>query len=196
MSYNIKNMEEQTNKEKIILVLRESLKFGRETNFTYNDMFAKHREIQFISNISKVVKEKIELFNNMDESSHLFISIYDCAKLALSNMLEKKRYNYYSAELIMKISSLEEIFRKKLKPIGIHINEDIKPIEKNTSTTLSNQIEEEIIDLETGLDEDMIFEPLTKKAKFIGQGVSGKELVEEKQKRNELISAIKTTSFD
>lgn len=184
-------MEEQTNKQKIILVTLESIKFGRETNFTYNDMFAKHREIQLISNIGKVVKEKIDLFNNMDESSHLFISIYDCAKLALSNMIEKKRYNYYSAELIMKISSLEEIFRKKLKPIGIHINEYVKPIEKEKIV-----IEEEIIDMETGLDEDMIFEPLIKKAKFIGQGVTGKEMVAAKEKRNELISTLKTTSFD
>lgn len=191
-------MSEQTNKEKILLVLRESIKFGRETDFTYNNMFEKHKEVALINNLSKTIKEKAELFNNMDETSHLFQTIYDCAKLALANMLDKKSYNYYSAELIMKFSSLEEIFRKKLKPIGIYINSDLRKPENKKDATKKVEEENEFENIESSLtinDEDFEFAPLPT-GKFIEQGLTGKELVRKTEKREELINTLRSTQFD
>lgn len=192
-------MSEQTNKEKILLVLRESIKFGRETDFTYNNMFEKHKEVSLINNLNKTIKEKAELFNNMNETSHLFQTIYDCAKLALANMLEKKSYNYYSAELIMKFSSLEEVFKRKLRPTGIYINSDLrKPENKKVITKKVEEEESEFENTESSLtinDEDFEFAPLPT-GKFIEQGLTGKELVRKTEKREELINTLRSTQFD
>lgn len=187
-------IEEKTNKEKILLVLKESLKFARETNFIYDSMYEKHRELTIINNLGKTIKEKIELFVNINEDSHLFATIYDCAKLAHTNMVNKKYYNYYSAELIMKFLCLEDVFKRKLKPVRIHINADVPKVEKQKTEIIGNT-EEEIIDNENFNEED-IFEPLIKSAEFLEQGLTGKEFVEKKNKKKELISALKSTSFE
>lgn len=192
-------MIEQTNKEKIIVVLKESVKFARETNFVYDDMFEKHKEVALINNLGKTIKEKIDLFNNMDETSHLFQTIYDCAKLALSNMLEKKYYNYYSAELIMKFNSLEEIFRKKLRPMGVRINSDLKAPEKKKEP-IKHYYEENSFQTnnssfnEHEINEENIVEDID--GLIVEQGVTGKELLERKNKRNEMITALKGTTFE
>lgn len=186
--------QEQTKKQKITLVLRESIKFGRETNFVYDVMNEKHREVTLINNISKVMKEKTELFENMDENSHLFQTIYDCAKLAHSNLLEKKAYNYYCAELIMKFNSLEEIFKRRLKPIGVHINADLnRPVTKKKITEVEDEDTEEI---NSPYSDEEIFETLQENEQYIEQGVTGKELSERNRKRNELMVALKSTTFE
>lgn len=186
-----------TKKEKVILMLRESIKFGRETNFIYDDMFEKHREVTLINNISKLMKEKTELFNNMDENSHLFQTIYDCAKLAHSNLLDKKRYNFYCAELIMKFSSLEEVFKRRLKPLGLHINVETNKTITKKQITKVEEYEEDINEVDSPFsDDEEIFNTIDDNAEYIEQGVTGKELSIRNRKRNELMVALKSTTFE
>lgn len=129
---------EKTNKEKIIIVLKESIKFGRLSEFKYNCMFEKHNDVSLIKNLNETMKQKIQLFNNIDETSTLFKTIFDCAKIALRKLQDDEQYNYYSAELIMKFNQLETIFERRLKPLGTRIVEQIEKQQNNSSIILND----------------------------------------------------------
>lgn len=184
---------EKTNKEKIIIILKESIKFARNQEFKYDCMFEKHNEVSLIKNLNETIKQKIELFNNLNEESTLFKSIFDCSKIALRKLIDDQRYNYYSAELIMKFNQLETIFTRRLKPIGTRIVEKIEKEQKyenyfnNENELLVEESNEENIDIEKELIEIQT---------NVDDNVTGKKLHHTIKKKKDIISALKETNFN
>lgn len=110
----------QTDKDKVILVLNESIRLAKESQFSYDKMYEKHKEITWIRKFDTTMKEKTELFKSLDENSYTFSRLKETAKMALVELQRGNGYNYYSAELILKFNLLEEFFRnRRLKSQGV-----------------------------------------------------------------------------
>lgn len=178
-------MENISNKEKVILVLKESIKAGREVNFVYNNMYEKHKDVLFIKKFRETIDEKIRLFENVHESSYLFQKIVDTAKMACVKLQEEEGYNYYSAELILKFNQLDNCFNKKLKPLGVRIVEQKEVVIKETVYNRSLDIEE--------YEEELV--PLTRDAKYIGNGMTGKKFHSKLKKQQDISLALKENNF-
>lgn len=168
-----------TNKEKIILIINESLKFGRKTKFQYGTMLEEHRRLCNIVSLGDAIERKLLLFNNVDEKSELYKSIYDSAKMALIKLQTTECYNFYSAELLLKIFHLETVFNKKLKSTGYKIV-DI--------SELKTQREVEIIDEEKPEPEGV--ELIEKKERLISSNTTGKRFLQNNKKREEIVNAL------
>lgn len=118
----------ENKKEKIIVVLDASIKAGRDFNWWYENLGENHRVFKDVKNLRELIEKKKGIFEKLDTQSFLFERILDTAKLALKNLKDYNEYNYYSAELINKFLSLEEIFlEKKLKSV------EVKTVEKEPS---------------------------------------------------------------
>lgn len=176
---------EMTSKEKIVLVIRESIRLGKECSFVYNVMLEKHKDVWNINKLSTTIEEKIVLFNNLDETSELFKNIYRTAKIALTKLKDDEGYNFYSAELILKINMLEDIFKKKLRPIGSRIIEQIeKPriIETKTIETIGDEIEhEEYYD-----EQEQMKNMELPSGKFLRENITGKKFHNQVMKKAEI----------
>lgn len=180
---------ELTIKEKIVLVIRESIRSGKETNFIYDIMFEKHKEVWAIQKLSTTIEEQIKLFNNIDESSELFKNIYETAKLALRKLQNDEGYNFYSAELILKINMLEDIFARKLRPIGTRI---VEQTEKKKHLPVESQpIEAEEYDKENDLREIK----MTYGGKFISSKTTGRKFNAEITKRKTIVDSLNNASL-
>jgi hypothetical protein len=99
--------KELTNKEKITLVIKESIKFGKVSDFHYDGISAEHKQMPLINKFHTTITDKLLLFENLDENSHTFQTIFNTAKIALRKLQHDEQYNYYSAELILRIIKLE-----------------------------------------------------------------------------------------
>lgn len=169
-------------KNNIILVLKESLKIGKESNYTYNNMYEKHKYVSMINKITTTINDKIKLFENIDENSYTFSRILETAKLALNKLQYDEGYNYYSAELILHFKDLEEIFKRRLKPIGYKI------IEKEF-------IQQKIVLIKD--DEiDVIHENEIDHSEYIEEDLTGKELVKKDKNKKEISELLKTNNFE
>lgn len=177
-------MDNLTNREKIILVLRESIKFGKEVNFLYHNMDEKHKELLFIKRFDDTIDNKIKLFENLDDKSFAFQRILDTAKIACNKLKSDNQYNYYSAELIMKVSKLEEFFNKKLKSIGVRIIDQPEPVNNNTIINNEDKI--------SYLEDDT---PLTNNTKFIEKNITGKKFISNIIKQKEITNIIKNSDL-
>lgn len=176
-------MSELTNKEKIILILKESIKFGKEANFIYDGMLEKHKDVSLIKKINEKMELQIVLFKNLDEASQTFKSIFDCAKIALRKLQDEEKYNYYSADLILKIHQLESCFKKKLKPVGFRLidaNEKITTKQENNIVEIEKQNE----NFENELS-----------GQFISENMNGRKLQTKNNKRKEIINALTENTF-
>lgn len=171
-------MINRTAKQKIELIINESLKFGRKTKFQYSVMFEEHRRLCTIVNLNETIQDKIKLFNNLDESSELYKSIYLTAKMALLKLQNDECYNFYSAELLMKMLKLESIFSKTLKSNG-HKIIDISELKREHETIHEQQIVE--------LNEIELNE---RREKFLSSNTTGKKFLRESKKRKEVVSAL------
>lgn len=185
---------EMTAKEKIILILRESIRLGKECSFTYHVMLEKHKEIWSINKLSLLIEEKIALFNNLPETSELFQNIYRTAKLALTKLKDDEGYNFYSAELILKINMLEDIFKKKLRPIGSRIIEQIekpKIIETKTIQTIHDEIEhDEFYDEQEHLKNIEL-----PSGKFLRENITGKKFHNTVMKKQEIKTSLQQSQL-
>lgn len=117
-------------KNTIIAVLDESIRVGRNFEFYYafnNDL--NHLALIKTTYLDKTIKEKKDLFDKLDQRSYTYNRILDTAKLALIQLQTTSKYNYYSAELIVKFIQLEDVFgERKLKSIGVRfIEEQVRP---------------------------------------------------------------------
>lgn len=181
---------EMTSKQKIVLIINESIRFGKENNFVYDVMLEKHKDIWNIKKLQTTMEEKIMLFNNLDENSELFKNIYGTAKLALTKLQNDEGYNFYCADLILKINMLEEIFKGKLKSIGTRIVEQIeKPksiIEAKTIETNEDEINDDS-DVFDGVE--LMKSMKLPSGKYLRENMTGEKLHNNVMKKQE----IKTT---
>lgn len=168
-------------KNNIILVLKESLKIGKEVNYTYHNMYERHRYVSMINKITTTINDKIKLFENIDENSYTFSRILETAKLALNKLQDDEGYNYHSAELILHFKDLEEIFKRRLKPIGYKV------------------IEKEFIQPKRILIKDnesyIIYENEIDYSKYIEEELTGKELFKQDKNKKEISELLKTNNF-
>jgi hypothetical protein len=167
-----------TNKEKIILIIRESLKFGHKTKYQYGLMLAEHKRLCTTLRLRDIIEEKIALFNNIDENSELYRSIYETAKIALVKLQIDECYNFHSAALLLKIFHLETVFNKKLKSNG-HKIVDISETKRKDVLIVDEQPLEPV-----GV------ELVERKEKFIPTTTTGKKLVRDNTKRKEIVHAL------
>lgn len=167
-----------TNKEKIILIIRESLKFGHKTRYQYGLMLEEHRRLATILRLKDIIEEKIQLFNNIDENSELYKSIYLTAKMALIKLQVDECYNFYSAALLLKIYHLETVFSKKLKSQG-HKIVDISEV-KRKEVELVDEQPEDLMNVEL----------IEKQEKRIPMSTTGKKFLRENKKRAEIVNAL------
>lgn len=182
-----------------MLVLKESIKQGKEVEFIYKDIYEKHKDVLFISKLDTTMKFKMDLFNNLDESSYTFSKILDTAKMACIKLQRGEGYNYYSAELILRFNQLEDCFKKKLKPIGVRIIEQKEKITILDEQTIyfdkEKSNEKNIIEID---ENDIYLEnvvPLTKGAKYVRSNVSGKKFLSKIKQEKDISSAIKESQF-
>lgn len=169
-----------SNKEKIVLIINESLKCGRKTKYQYGTMFEAHRRLCDIVHLKETIEEKTKLFLNIDESSELYKSIYLSAKMALIKMQSDECYNFYCAELLMKIFSIEDIFERKLKSIK-HEFVDATQLKKQTTNEI---IENEQTNELTGV------ELVEKREHRISGSTTGKKFLRETIKRKDIVNAL------
>lgn len=182
---------EMTSKEKIVLVIRESIRLGKECSFTYHVMLEKHKDVWNINKLSTTMEEKISLFNNLDESSELFKNIYGTAKLALTKLKDDEGYNFYCADLILKINMLEDIFKKKLRPIGNRIVDQIEKPKTLPQTKFENLMEEENLTQED-FDPKNIELP---SGKFLRENVTGKKFHNQVMKKHEIKTSLQQSQL-
>lgn len=175
---------EMTVKEKIVLIIKESIRSGKESNFIYDIMFEKHKEVWNINKLSTTIEEKIKLFNNLDESSELFKNIYNTAKLALRKLQDNEGYNFYSAELILKINMLEDIFTRKLKSTGTRIIDTSE--KKKQITVQTTEIESEDYNKDVDLQEI----EMNYGGKFISSKTTGRKFNSELMKRKNITDSL------
>lgn len=178
-------MDNLTNAEKIILILNSSIEHGRASNFEYDGMTEKHKQVLLIRELKETINEKIELFKNIDETSELFKRIMDTAKIALRKLQDDERYNYYSAELILKFAQIEHFFKRRLKPIGLRVIE--QSFDTKQANETSNNQQSEIVDEN---------EPLTKNARYITQTITGRKFATKLKKQHEISEALKSFSLN
>lgn len=187
------------NRENIILVLKESIKIGKEVDFIYHKMSEKHKEVSTILNFTSTMKKKMELFENLDEKSYTFQRILDTAKIACSNLQRGDGYNYHCAELILKFNQLEDIFKKKLVSKGVREPEvkEKKKVVRYTSDSLTDDDKDEEINILTDEDgneyEEVI--PITRDAKYLKSNISGKKLTLEIKKQEEITTTLREATF-
>lgn len=170
-----------TNKEKIILIINESLKFGRLTKFTYSVMLEEHRRLCDVVLLKDTIIEKTKLFNNLDEKSELYKSIYSTAKMALVTIQKEQRYNFNSAELLLKIFNLEDIFSRKLKSQGSKI---VDLSERKKKQVIIEEADEEVTKTEKQLREI-----------FIGKETSGRKLNTQIKKEKDIRQSLQQNSL-
>lgn len=179
-----------TNKEKIILIIRESLKFGGKTKYQYGTMLEEHRRLCNILHLRDTIEQKILLFNNIDENSELYRSIYLTAKMALIKLQTDECYNFYSAALLLKIYHLETVFSKKLKSQG-HKIVDISEI-KSKEVEIVNEIQQ----YQQEQNELVGVELIEKRQKHIPMSTTGKKFLRENKKRAEIVNALLNNNLD
>lgn len=180
----------ESNKENILLVLKESMRLGKEVNFIYPKLYEKHRDISYIDRLTTTIEKKISLFENLDENSYAFQRILDTAKLALSKLQQSEEYNYYSAELIWKFYQLEDFFKKRLKSIGMRVVD-----QKEKEIDYRNNKQYEMINKLIDEDEDEII-PLTKDAKFINGTTTGRKFNSKIQKEKQISNILKDSNLE
>lgn len=190
----MEQQNELTTKEKIVLVLRESIRVGKECNFVYHVMFEKHKEVWNINKLNLTIDEKIKLFNNLDENSELFKNIHGTAKLALTKLKDDEGYNFYSADLILKMNMLEDIFKNKLRSTGTRI---IDQVEKPKPIIQENKEEE----IEYASDEDIfdgrqyIENVELPSGKFLRENVTGKNLKTKIVRKKDIITSLQQSQL-
>lgn len=178
-----------TTKEKVILVLRESLKSGYEHNFIYHPMYEPHRLIFEIERLKKTMDVKIQLFENMDERAYTFGRIVGTAKQALQKLQSHEGYNYYSAELIFKFYQLEDLFKRKLRPIGIRDAEQkLKPLENNIELKKIHEYHEST--------EEEKYNEYFAPEKVLSPETNGKKLGKQIKKQKEVFSTLHDANFN
>lgn len=181
---------ELTTKEKVILVLRESIKAGYENNFVYHPFYEPHRLVNEMEKPKKTMEAKIELFQNMDERAYTFGRIVNVAKQALKKLQSNEGYNYYSAELICKFYQLEDLFKRKLRPIGIR---DIE--EKEKPPTKDNLSLKKIHEYHESTEEEMYDNYFTSE-KVLSSDVDGKKLGKQIKKQKEVYDTLHGANFN
>lgn len=181
-----------TNKQIVILVVNESLRFGSEKDFIYINMDEKHKQVLFIGNIFKTIKEKISLFENVNEESYLYNRIVEAAKLALVNLQEGNGYGYYNAELILQINSLETCFKRKLKPIGVRVlSED--EIEKNKATKKMSSNENT---KKENIYENRFVYDFYDNKNHVDEDLNGKKIQRSLLRKKQLIKSLREITFN
>lgn len=180
----------ESNKENILLVLKESMRLGKEVNFIYPKLYEKHRDISYIDRLTTTIEKKISLFENLDENSYAFQRILDTAKLALSKLQQSEEYNYYSAELIWKFYQLEDFFNKRLKSIGMRV---VEQKEKQTTVLIDNANINKLTIIE---EDEAILVPLTKDAKFINGTTTGRKFNSKIQKEKQISNILKDSNLE
>lgn len=187
---------EMTSKEKIVLIIKESIRLGKEDNFVYDVMFEKHKDVWNINKLTLIMNDKIALFNNLDENSELFKNIYSTAKQALEKLQNNEGYNFYSAELILKINMLEDCFKKKLKPIGSRIVDQIEKPKMLPRTEFENLVEEENLTQEDFSDEDERMKNAElPSGKFLRENVTGEKLHNTIMKKHEIRTSLQQSQL-
>lgn len=186
-----------TSKEKIVLVIKESIRLGKDENFVYDVMLEKHKEIWNIKKLQTTMDEKIALFNNLDENSELFKNIYGTAKLALTKIKDNEGYNFYCADLILKINMLEEVFKGKLKSIGTRI---IDQVEKPKPIVEAKTIQES--DEDENNDESDIFDGVElmksmelPSGKYLRENVTGEKFKNAVMKKHEIKTSLQQSQL-
>lgn len=180
----------KSNKENILLVLKESMRLGKEVNFIYPKLYEKHRDISYIDRLTTTIEKKISLFENLDENSYAFQRILDTAKLALAKLQKSEEYNYYSAELIWKFYQLEDYFKKRLKSIGMRI---VEQKEKQTNVYIPDT---NVINRDYVINEEEEIVALTKDARFIAETTTGKKFNSNIQKQKQITNILKDSNLE
>lgn len=178
-----------TTKEKVILVLRESIKAGYENNFIYHPFYEPHRLVSEIEKPKKTMEAKIELFQNMDERAYTFGRIVNVAKQALHKLQSHEGYNYYSAELICKFYQLEDLFKRKLRPIGIR---DVEQKIKQPT----NKLESKKIHEYHESTEDEKYNEYFTPDEILSPEIDGKKLEKKIKKQKEVFNTLNGANFN
>lgn len=130
----------------ILLVLDEAVKAGSNHDFNYTGINnATHITLQRTTNIEKVIEKKKILFDKIDQRSYTYERIKNTAKMALEHLKQSSRYEYNSAELIIKFLQIEDEFGdRKLKSLGVRFVEEVPKKAIPEKRVLKNTPEEEI----------------------------------------------------
>jgi len=169
----------------ILLVLDESIKIGINSEFYYpfnNDL--NHQALQRTTYLKKTIEEKKLFFDKLDQRSYTYNRILDTAKLALRQLQDMQRFNYYSAELIVKFIQIEDVFgERRLKSVGVRFIEDQQKI------ITYRKIKENVrVEVDEEGNEVYLFE-----------GVTGKKLAKQNkinEKEKEIADTLKALDFE
>lgn len=161
-------------KNKIEKVVLESYKRTRDKNFSdLNYVFQKSKSaIAFL-------KEKLKAFNNLDEYSATFLSIYTRAKVTLREF-QDQNFEGNHLELLRLILTLPDILsQRSLKSTKVEIKKEVE-----------TKIERKLL-----LDDEKVVIPTQKnKSVYAKQGVTGKKLT--KQKTEKEIELVELNEID
>lgn len=165
-------------KSKIEKVILESYKKTKSKNFV---------ELNFVfpKNISVIgyLKNKIKVFNNLDEYSLTFLSIFTRAKITLREFKDNEFEGNHIELLRLVLTLPEELGYGNLKSTSVKYKEDYESL-----------IKKEIKSLD---DNDKIL-PENKEAKkvFIKQGLTGKSLSKQNKQRDFEIEELNEIDFE
>lgn len=164
-------------KSKLEIVLTECFKKAAETKFkNLNFVFPKNKTPK------QFFKTKIETLNKLDVYSQTFLSIHTRAKLALREFQQAKFEGEY-LELLRSVLTLPEKLNKpNLKSIAVN--------EK-----LVNDLDKMQIGPEIKPEETIGKKPPLGKTKLLKEGITGKNIIKNKNKTNEAIDELKDLEF-
>jgi len=126
----MENENNYTEKEKIILVLQESI-IRAEKNKMESVAHIFNKVDLYISKtrFKKLVKEKVKYFNNLDENSYTYKFTLNAARESLNELRSGlATYNFQIVNLINIFLGIESIHEKKLKYLSHTDLENPTPI--------------------------------------------------------------------